>query len=95
MGLKKLPPGAVIYQNERFNIPPGWSKISPLKKNKDYVKITGTFTMLVTNNGTHDDWSFGIFNGTIKIRGDIASSRLAAMRKAEFHLYMIRKVSRG
>lgn len=87
MVVKKLPPGAVIYQNERFKIPPGWRKADPRKTNRDYIKESAGYTLKAICLGQHDDWVFQVWTDGKILRDGIASSRLAAMRKAELVVY--------
>jgi hypothetical protein len=75
------------YVNPKFNIPPGWSKIDP----KTFEKIDGEYRLTVVQQGTHDDWGFTVSRAAVEKIGE-ASSRLAAMRKAELFVHMRNKV---
>jgi hypothetical protein len=71
------------YVNPKFTIPPGWSEIDP----KTFEKIDGEYRLTVVQQGTHDDWGFTVSRAAVEKIGE-ASSRLAAMRKAELFVHM-------
>lgn len=89
MDLYKKPTAYTIgtYVNPKFNIPPDWSKIDP----KTFEKIDGEYRLTVFRQGSHDDWGFTVSRAAVEKVGE-ASSRLAAMRKAELFVFMRTKV---
>jgi len=90
MGSRKLPDGVRVYENDRFKIPDGWSKLS----DRMYEKNDGAYRLTVERGQTHDSWKFTASRTAVEATGE-ASSRLAAMRKAELHAYLTIKRETG
>lgn len=80
--VRKKNPDAFI--EDRFKIPPGWSRVSGFP---EWTRAYGPFELTIRLiGGEHFTWS-AITPGGPNGFGE-ASSRLSAMRKAEFHVYM-------
>lgn len=80
MSRRNLPDGIRSYAEERFAVPDGWTAVD--QESTAFEKIDGRHKMRARRGHTYDDWSYTVTGGGLE-RGGIASSRLAAMRKAE------------
>lgn len=92
MTKRKVPDGARVYQNDKFNIPPGWSAVegSP----GVFGRIMDDHRLIAHIRDTHDDWGWYVLDlNSTKLREGEASSRLAAMRKAELAERNLRRVA--
>lgn len=97
MSKRKIPEWARVYENDRFKIPPGWNR----DPDRTTEAITGLptwemyadeYTLRAMKRGSGEDWGFEVVRNHTTIKTGEASSRLAAMRKAEFFVFMIRKI---
>lgn len=75
------------YVNPKFDVPKDWSRID----SNVFEKNDGEYRLTVFRQGSHDDWGFTVSRAAVEKVGE-ASSRLAAMRKAELFVFMRTKV---
>lgn len=82
-----------IYVNEKYKIPPGWSQVPDARHT--FVRDVEPYRLTAYMGEYHDAWYWKVEHDGTKIGHGSSSSRLSSMRKAEFHVHMIRKGTPG
>lgn len=100
MSSRKLPEGVRVYENDRFKIPPGWTRdpahsVELITGLPTWENKSGEYTLRVVKRGSGEDWGFEVVKTLTTVTTGEASSRLAAMRKAELFVYLTIKRETG